>query len=278
MKNCKLDSGLVINLHFTNACNFHCKFCHSRFEKSKLSLQDWKKIIGNIMKGAKVKRFNLAGGEPLAAPYIQELIDHIHSVGVDCSLITNGYLLDSAFIRKNAGKVSMIGISVDGVSRQEDIAIGRADCHGNTLDKNRLIDLADEIHAAGITLKINTVVNALNQHCDFSALIGRLRPERWKILRMICIKDVNDSQTDLQVSDAQFRAFVKRHIDFAPVVEDSADIFHAYIVVDPEGRLVDNSSGAYRMSNPLATNPFDREFDRIGMDFDRYSKRYQSIA
>ncbi|MBR2625610.1 MAG: radical SAM protein [Lentisphaeria bacterium] len=99
MKNCKLDSGLVINLHFTNACNFRCKFCHSRFEKSNLSLQDWKKIIGNIMKGAKVKRFNLAGGEPLAAPYIRELIDHIHSVGVDCSFITNGYLLDSAFIR-----------------------------------------------------------------------------------------------------------------------------------------------------------------------------------
>ena len=76
MEKFEFADGLVINLHFTDACNFRCKFCHSHFEKTHLSLDNWKKIIDNIMNDVKVKRFNLAGGEPLAAPYIQQLIDY----------------------------------------------------------------------------------------------------------------------------------------------------------------------------------------------------------
>ena len=270
--------GLVINLHFTDACNFRCKFCHSHFGMTPLTLNNWKQIIDNIMKDVKVKRFNLAGGEPMAAPYVQELIDYIHSVNVDCSIITNGSLLDADFIRRNKGKLSMIGISVDGVDQNDDLKIGRADINGKTLSKQRLIELANLIHEAKMTLKINTVVNALNWQRDFSDLIGKLKPQRWKILRMISIKDVNDAGEDLQVSDQQFDAFVMRHHSLAPVVEDSADIIHAYIVVNPHGQLIDNSNGAYRMSHSLLTHTFADEFSKVGMDFASYMKRYQTAA
>ena len=67
-----------------------------------LSLDDWKKIIDNIVCDVQVKRFNLAGGEPLAAPYVQGMIDYIHACGVDCSIITNGSLLTPGFVRRNS--------------------------------------------------------------------------------------------------------------------------------------------------------------------------------
>ena len=278
MEKFEFADGLVINLHFTDACNFRCKFCHSHFEKTHLSLDNWKKIIDNIMNDVKVKRFNLAGGEPLAAPYIQQLIDYIHSVGVDCSIITNGSLLTEDFICKNAGKISMIGISVDGLTHEDDLKIGRADSAGRTLSKKRLVKLARCIHNVGITLKINTVVNALNWDRNFSDLLAETKPERWKILRMISIQGVNDSEDNLSVTDQQFDAFVKSHLTQSPVVEDSEDIIKAYVIVNPHGQLVDNSSGRYSMSNSLLTHSFIEEFSKVGMDFAKYMKRYQAAA
>ena len=273
-----ISNGLVINLHFTDRCNYHCKFCYARFGVTPLSFNDWKTIISNILNETKVKRFNLAGGEPLAAPYLQSLIDYIHSRGVDCSIITNGSLLTDEFIRRNSGKLSMIGISIDGTTHEDDLKIGRADTHGRTLSKSRLIELAKQIHDAGIILKINTVVNSLNQDCDFTGLMADLQPERWKILRMICIKDVNDTQKDLLVDDQQFEAFVKRHSALSPVVEDSDDILHAYVVVNPYGQLVDNSSGSYQMSRTLLKHSFVEEFSKVGIDVAKYQKRYQPAA
>ena len=109
----------VVNLHYTNHCNYRCRFCHSHFQKTPLTFDDWKIIIDNIMDGLDVERFNLAGGEPLAGEYLQELIDYIAAKKVKCSIITNGSLLTEGFIRKNSRKLSMIGISVDGLDHRE---------------------------------------------------------------------------------------------------------------------------------------------------------------
>ncbi len=278
MKNIDFVNGWVVNLHFTDSCNYHCRFCHSHFCMAPLSLEDWKKIIDNIMTDIKVKRFNLAGGEPLTAPYIQTLIDYIHSVGVDCSIITNGSLLKADFIRANVDKISMIGISIDGLTHTDNLKIGRADTVGRTLSDERLIELADQIHDVGMILKVNTVVNAYNAASDFSDLIKKMRPERWKVLRMIAIRDVNDSGRDLLVTDRQFQMFVERHAALSPVVEDSDDIIHAYVIINPHGQIVDNSTGGYQMSNSLVTHPFMDEFSKIGINGTKYLKRYQPVA
>ncbi len=73
--NCTKKSK-VVNLHYTNHCNYRCRFCHSHFQKTPLTFDDWKTIIDNIMAGMDVERFNLAGGEPLAGEYIQDMIDY----------------------------------------------------------------------------------------------------------------------------------------------------------------------------------------------------------
>ena len=123
-------------------------------------MEDWKKIIDNISSAITVKRFNLAGGEPLAGEYIQQMIDYISNKGIACSIITNGSLLTTDFIRHNRRKLQMIGISVDAMDYADNMQIGRIDRHGKALSVGRLSKLAHDIHESGIKLKINTVVNA----------------------------------------------------------------------------------------------------------------------
>lgn len=267
---------LVVNLHYTDICNYRCRFCHSRFGKTPLGLEEWKRIIANIVKDVDVRRFNLAGGEPLAAPFAQELIDHIHGLGIPVSVITNGSLLTPSWIDANRNKLSMIGISVDATDHADNVRLGRINGAGLSLSKERLVELARSIHAAGIRLKINTVVNRVNCHRDFHELVESVRPDRWKLLRMIRIEGTNDHADDLLVSDAEFEAFASRHADCRPVVENAEDIVNAYVVVNPMGRLLDNTGGRYRETPSLLAHSFGEVFPAVAFDRRAYERRYKA--
>ena len=274
MKETKMYQDLVINLHYTDICNYRCRFCHSRFAKTPLGLEEWKQIIANIVRDVDVRRFNLAGGEPLAPPFAQGLIDHIHGLGIPVSVITNGSLLTPSWIESNKNKLSMIGISVDALCHEDNCRLGRVNGAGKSLTKERLVELAHAIHAAGIRLKINTVVNQVNCRKDFHELVAAVRPDRWKLLRMIRIDGTNDHADDLLVSDAEFNGFVSRHSDCHPVVENTADIVNAYIVVNPMGRLLDNTDNRYRESESLLEHSFGEVFPQVGFDRQAYERRY----
>lgn len=265
---------MVVNLHFTHACNYRCRFCHSQFQKSPLGLKDWEKIVDNVAGGLKVRRFNLAGGEPLASPYVQGLVDAIHDRGYDASIITNGSLLTPDFIARNAGKLSMVGLSVDALTDADNAAIGRVDARGRSLTAARLESLARVVRNAGMKLKVNTVVNRVNKDRDFGGLLRAIAPDRWKVFRMLMLDGVNDAAADLAVTDREFRAFVDRHAAFHPVVEKTEDIVSAYIVINPDGRLIDNSRGSVVLSDSLLDAPFAREFAKIAFNYAAYAKRY----
>ena len=267
---------LVVNLHYTDICNYRCRFCHSRFGRTPLGLEEWKRIVANIARDVDVRRFNLAGGEPLAAPFAQGLIDHIHGLGIPVSVITNGSLLTPSWIDANRNKLSMIGISVDAVRHEDNVRLGRVNGAGQSLSKERLVELARSIHAAGIRLKINTVVNRVNCNRDFHELVAAVRPDRWKLLRMIRIEGANDSADDLLVTDAEFDAFASRHADCRPVVENTSDIVNAYIVVNPTGRLLDNTGGRYRETESLLNRPFGEVFRDVAFDRRAYERRYKA--
>ena len=268
----------VVNLHYTDRCNYRCRFCHCRFQKTPLAMDDWRKIIDNISSGISVRRFNLAGGEPLAGEYVQEMIDYIAARGIDCSIITNGSLLSPDFIVRNRGKLQMIGISVDGLDYADNSQIGRIDHDGRELSKDRLAELAKAVHAAGIRLKINTVVNAVNCRKDFAPLIQQLAPERWKLLRMLHYDHANDIGLNLMVSDEEFWGFVSRHRHLHPVVEDGDDMVNSYIVVNPQGRILTNSSVRFDATESLVNHPFREEFSKISFCEESYQKRYQTAV
>lgn len=268
--------GIVVNLHYIGPCNFNCKTCYFPCDSSMLSLESWKRIVDQLVFSVKIKRFNLAGGEPLLAKrdFVQGLIDHIHLYGIDVSIITNGYFLSPEFIDSNRGKVGMIGISVDGTTELLNKKIGRATKDGKTLPNERLHELADCIHAAGMQLKINTQIMKPNCEEDFHDLISRVRPEKWKLLRTSIREDVNSDAKGFVATEKEFENFVSRHTDLHPIVEDSDDIKNAYYMVFQYGEFVHVDGDSHLHMMPLSFGDARESIDRIPHNAEGYRKRY----
>ena len=201
----------VVNFHIVNSCNYACRYCFGKFgDKSYLSLPEAEHVVAGIadyfrVSGISQGRINLAGGEPLLYPRLDELIDCIHNKGIAVSIVTNGSLLTPSRIGSWRGKVTCIGLSVDALSPEVNRAIGRC-CRGEVKDLTHWTALADACHEAHIALKINTVVSKLNLQEDLLPLYRACRPHRIKLLKMHLVENVNDEARLWDITDSEFSA------------------------------------------------------------------------
>lgn len=272
--------GIVVNLHYIGPCNFKCKTCYFPCDTFMLKLESWKRIVDQIVSSVMVKRFNFAGGEPLLAStaFVQGLIDHIKSYGVEVSIITNGFCLTPEFIDRNNGKIDMIGISVDGTNEDINRQIGRATEKGEVLTNERLYELSDHIRAAGMRLKINTQVMKPTCNEDFHELICRVKPDKWKLLCTSIREDVNIDAKGFVTSEQEFNDFVERHKDLNPIVEKSQDIKNSYYMVFQYGEFVYVKGDSHKHLMPLMFGDVQESLSQMphnkkGWD-KRYGKRY----
>lgn len=267
---------LVINWHVTEVCNYSCQYCYAKWEapdRQRDLIHDpvrTRELLVRIYEFFHPQndanplrqhmqwdslRLNLAGGEPLLYP--RRLIDMLpvaRDIGFDVSLITNGSRLDRELMTALAPSTSLLGLSIDSASPRSNQEIGRLDRRGRELDIDKLADAVDEGRRRNPTLKvkINTVVSKVNESEDLTSVIQHLRPEKWKVLRMLPVVDDR-----LAVSQQAFDDFVKRHAHLAAIrqIEDNQDMTESYLMVDPMGRFFQNAVGAsvkgYRYSQPI---------------------------
>jgi len=108
-----LNAPLTINITLSYRCNFNCIHCYSREEdfKNELTFKQLKTVI-DILASWKVPFLNIGGGEPLIYPHLFEFVSYATSKGIQCSMNTNGYLLD----REVAKKIKQTGFKSIGVS------------------------------------------------------------------------------------------------------------------------------------------------------------------
>ncbi len=136
----------VINFHLTNLCNYKCTYCFGKFpDKTQLTFEQACAVVDNIARyfsknGITGGRINLAGGEPLLCPYLEELLDYINAYGIKVSVITNGSLLTEDIIKGWKDKVYCIGLSIDTALVETNVAIGRS-CNNKTISTKQLIRL-----------------------------------------------------------------------------------------------------------------------------------------
>jgi len=296
-------SELVINWHLTEACNFGCKYCYSAWVKERGTRDVVKsktashELISEIysffrpgntanplynkMKWESV-RLNFAGGEPLLhGDRIPDLVRIASEVGFKTSLITNGSRLSASLLGEIAPYMSWLGLSLDSTSDQANRQIGRVDRRGGLLDLAELSEnvVAEMRNHPALKLKINTVVNALNVDEDFTDLILRISPNKWKILRMLPVVNQN-----LAVNDLEFRAFVERHHAFRDVyrVEDNDEMLESYIMIDPLGRFYQNGEetlrNGYQYSPPILRTGTAAAFANMRLSAERYAARYSEVA
>lgn len=296
-------SELVINWHLTEACNFGCKYCYSAWAKERGSRDVVKDKAasfdlireiyaffrpGNIANPLfnkmqwKSVRLNFAGGEPLLhGKQLPDLIRFASELGFSTSLITNGSRLSADLLAEIAPHMSWLGLSLDSANDQANREIGRVDRRGELLDLAELSEnIVAEVHKnPALKLKINTVVNALNVDEDFTGLISRLSPSKWKILRMLPVVNQN-----LAVSNVAFRAFVARHRAFRDVyrVEDNDEMLESYIMIDPLGRFYQNGedtlNNGYQYSPEILNAGAAEAFLDMRFSAERYAARYSEVA
>lgn len=287
---------LVVNWHLTEACNYACRYCYSKWHASGTG----KELIHNADASAALideiyrqfaptprnharlgmtwqsVRLSLAGGEPLL--YGREIVriaSLAKETGFDVSVISNGSCLTEALMAELAPKLSLLGLSLDSAQPETNREIGRADRHSRVLQLEELAAIIRHGKALNpaLRLKINTVVNALNFTENMTPLIRQLAPEKWKILRML-----PTVTTDLAIAENEFAEFVDRHKALGSIIsaEDNGDMVESYIMLDPHGRFFQNSlSGfGYRYSAPILDVSAEVAFRQISWLADKFQARY----
>lgn len=291
---------LVINWHLTEACNYRCQYCYSAWTKpsSNSELHRDQQGIVRLLKSLyqffasnnpanplaskldwKHLRLSIAGGEPtLLKERLSFIINTARKIGFRVSLITNGSLLDQVSITALAPQLSCLGISLDSSHVATNKLIGRIGRSGfgrSAREIGNLVILA-RAENPSLSIKLNTVVNAVNAGEDMTSLINLLQPERWKVLRVLPVLS-----PALSITDEQFQDFVSRHAHLSSVmaVEDNQDMEKSYIMVDPLGRFFQNGAGQseYSYSRPIQEVGAEEAFAEIGFSPEKFAQRYKSV-
>ena len=261
------------SFHIVKPCNMNCKFCYATFDDMKVINQLPKEdafIILDKLKLAGVQKITFAGGEPLLYKWIYEVIEYSKQICLTTSIITNGSLLTDKLLEKFKGKLDWIGISVDSLQQRTNELIGRT-------AKNKLnyLDLCLSIKEAGFKLKINTVVNSFNWYADLNDFIDDVKPERWKVFQALRVEGQNEKQFDeIKVTGEQFKSFIDDHKhQKSIVIEDNEAMTGSYLLIDPQGRLFENSQGKHTYSQPLQNNDINQCLSEINLNRDMFIKR-----
>jgi radical S-adenosyl methionine domain-containing protein 2 len=242
-----------VNFHLFKPCNLRCRFCFATFRdvRGRLPVGQARLLLEQLaLEGT--EKVTFVGGEPTLHPEVGQLVRHAHEIGLTTCLVTNGARLD-ALLDRQPDTIDWVGLSVDSPDEAIQSALGRGD--GTHVAGS--LRLADRCRELGIRLKLNSVVTALNHLEDASACVRRFAPERWKVFQVLALEGQNDgSVEDLLISDSQFAGYVARHghlaaEGLAPIVEDNDAMTSSYVMVDPLGRFIGNSTGRHVYSEPI---------------------------
>ena len=82
---------------------------------------------------------------------------------------------------------------------------------------------------------------------------------------------------DLSVSRNEFDSFIFRHSDLSSVTEIyheyCDDMMGSYLIIDPSGRLVDNSQGKYQYSDCILDIGFQRALEQVRVSSVKFQRR-----
>lgn len=286
------DVPLVVNWHITEACNYHCRGCYSKWNLNEAwnSPEKVRKVIENIAHyhserlgpGAPPWRLSVVGGEPILFPKkTRFVVETAHACGAEVSVITNGSHLENVF--PFARLLSQVGVSLDSFTHETNLKIGRQ-CNGRTLCFEDISAKLDALRAINpnVRIKVNTVVNQNNFAETLVHKVAALGVAKYKILRQMPFGGCKG------VTDEQFYTFLRnnyredlfgndgntRHI----YVEDNSVMSQSYIMVSPAGTLFQNGGAEYRYSRPLMDVPFETALEEVGFAEEKFFDRYATTA
>lgn len=145
----------------TKACNLRCVHCYAsadaRPAPGELSHDEGRSLLEDL-KSFGVPAVLFSGGEPLHRADTIDLIAYAQSLGLSCTLSTNGLLIDDTVADRLAEiGLKYVGISLDGTEARHDKLRGQRGAFAGTLAA------IDRCRARGIKVGLRFTVHALNQ-------------------------------------------------------------------------------------------------------------------
>jgi radical SAM protein with 4Fe4S-binding SPASM domain len=145
----------------TKACNLRCVHCYAsadaRPAPGELTYDEGLSLLDDL-RAFDVPAVLFSGGEPLVRPDTLRFIAHAKAIGLNCTLSTNGVLIDAAMAdRLAAAGLRYVGISLDGVRARHDKLRGMA----GAFDAS--VAAIDRCRERGIKVGVRFTVHALNE-------------------------------------------------------------------------------------------------------------------
>ena len=145
----------------TKACNLRCVHCYAsadaRPAPGELSHDEGRALLEDL-KSFGVPAVLFSGGEPLHRADTIDLIAYAQSLGLSCTLSTNGLMIDDAVADRLAEiGLKYVGISLDGTEARHDKLRGQRGAFAGTLAA------IDRCRARGIKVGLRFTVHALTQ-------------------------------------------------------------------------------------------------------------------
>jgi radical S-adenosyl methionine domain-containing protein 2 len=273
-----------VNFHLWEPCNMRCKFCFAGFKDVKYSIlpkghlpkEDALKLVREFGQFG-FEKITFAGGEPTLCPWLPELVAQSKSVGLTTMLVTNGSRLSPEYLRKYSGTLDWVVLSIDSCSPETNQKSGRH-LSGNGYGSDEYTKLALLIKNEGLKLKVNTVVHRLNMNENMIEIISKIKPERWKILKVLSVQDQNGFHyPKFEISDEEFQNFMIRNSitndSTKEIVENNNDMRGSYLMVDPAGRFFDNVNGMHRYSRTILSDGIIHALTDVEYNFDKFISR-----
>lgn len=150
----------VVVWALTRACNLRCVHCYAAATtgpmEGELTHDEGRALLEDLAQ-FRVPAVLFSGGEPLARPDAAELISYARSLGLACTLSTNGLLIDDAMADRLAEiGLKYIGISLDGTRAVHDKLRGQKGAFDGS------VAAVDRCRARGIKVGLRFTVHALN--------------------------------------------------------------------------------------------------------------------
>uniref|UniRef100_A0A6T8I7I3 Radical SAM core domain-containing protein n=1 Tax=Hemiselmis andersenii TaxID=464988 RepID=A0A6T8I7I3_HEMAN len=276
------------NYHINQYCNFECNFCFATFEDvlsdtgvPPMGLDHEKalKVVDEVCSCGEFTKINFAGGEPLFRPDLFTLLAKVKQHGLSTSIITNGYLITPEWVDSARGLVDQVGISVDSANPETRLRMGRAHKGRFPMTNKEYLGRAELLHSAGISLKINSVVTALNCDERMAPFINQLRAKRWKVFQALQVSGQNALDDKGVMCDADMYAkFQRNNACLEPsavttIFEDNDAMTGSYAMIDPFGRFFDNTRGRHYYSAPIFELGAAKAYAEITIDHDKFEAR-----
>lgn len=277
----------TVNYHLIQHCNMRCNFCYARFTDvlkdtgiAPVGLDEAKaRATVAELCGLGFSKINFAGGETLLRKDLPTLLRIAKAAGLKTSVVTNGKFITAAWVNQVSGLLDQVGISVDSASAETRLLMGRAHLGKDPLTNKDYLARAKLLRAAGISLKINTVVTAQNYTENMGEFIQALRPARWKVFQAMQVDGQNDLATSkILCTDQMYTWFRCRHLGTTQgfgttVFEGNDDMRGSYAMVDPYGRFYDSTAGKHTYSAPIWQVGAQRAYAQVSVNAEKFSRR-----